>query len=57
LYWARIIVGLILPLLVVWITKKTPVWLWVVVLAGELTGRALFFANTVHSATHMGGVY
>ena len=57
LYWARILVGLLLPLIVVWVTKKTPVWLWVLVLAGELMGRALFFANTVHTATNMGGVY
>jgi DMSO reductase anchor subunit len=57
LYWARIIVGLALPLIIVWITKKTPAWLWAVVLAGELMGRALFFANTVHTAANMGGVY
>jgi DMSO reductase anchor subunit len=44
-------------LIVVWITKKPPVWLWIAVLAGELMGRALFFANTVHTATNMGGVY
>jgi DMSO reductase anchor subunit len=57
LYWARITIGLVLPLIVVWITKKPPVWLWIAVLAGELMGRALFFANTVHTATNMGGVY
>lgn len=57
LYWARIAVGLALPLAVIWTTKKTPGWLWVAVLAGELMGRALFFASTVHTATNMGGVY
>lgn len=57
LYWARIIVGLALPLAIVWKMKKTPGWLWVAVLAGELMGRALFFAHTVHTATNMGGVY
>lgn len=57
LYWARIIVGLALPLAVVWWTKRTPTWLWVAVLVGELMGRALFFANTVHTAANMGGVY
>ena len=31
--------------------------LWALVLAGELMGRALFFANTVHTAANMGGVY
>ena len=57
MYWARILIGLVLPLIVVWKTRSTPVWLWVVVLAGELMGRALFFANTVHTAVNMGGVY
>jgi DMSO reductase anchor subunit len=57
LYWARIVVGLVLPLAVLWKMKTTPAWLWVAVLAGELMGRALFFANTVHTATIMGGVY
>ena len=57
LYWGRIVVGLVLPLIVVWITRKTPVWLWAVVLAGELMGRALFFSNTVHTAVNMGSVY
>ncbi len=57
LYWARIIVGLALPLAVIWTTKKAPGWLWVIVLAGELMGRAVFFANTVHTATNLGGIY
>lgn len=57
LYWARIAVGLVLPLVVIGATKKTPGWLWLVILAGELAARAVFFANTVHSATNMGGVY
>ena len=57
LYWGRIIVGLALPLAVIWTTKKTPDWLWVAILVGELMGRAVFFAGTVHSATNIGGVY
>lgn len=57
LYWARIIIGLALPLAVIWTTKKSPGWLWVLVLAGELMGRAVFFANTLHTATNIGGVY
>lgn len=57
LYWARIAVGLVLPLVVIGTTKKTPGWLWLVILAGELAARAVFFANTVHSVTNMGGVY
>lgn len=57
LYWGRIIIGLALPLAVIWTSKKTPVWLWVAILIGELMGRAVFFANTVHSATNIGGMY
>jgi DMSO reductase anchor subunit len=57
LYWGRIIVGLALPLGVIWKTKKVPVWLWAAILAGELMGRAVFFANTVHTATHIGFLY
>ncbi len=57
LYWGRIIVGLALPLVVIWTTKKASVWLWVLILAGELMGRAVFFASTVHTATNIGGVY
>jgi DMSO reductase anchor subunit len=57
LYWARILVGLAIPLAIIWTTKKSPGWLWLIILAGELMGRAVFFANTLHSATNMGGVY
>lgn len=57
LYWGRIIVGLALPLAVIWTTKKSSNWLWVPILAGELMGRAVFFAGTVHTATNIGGVY
>lgn len=57
LYWGRIIVGLALPLGIIAFMKKTPNWLWVLILAGEFLGRAVFFANTVHTASHIGGLY
>jgi DMSO reductase anchor subunit len=57
LYWGRIAVGLVLPLAVIAATKTVSGWLWVPILAGELMGRAVFFANTVHTATNMGGLY
>jgi len=57
LYWGRIVIGLALPLAIIWTLKKTPGWLWVIILVGELLGRAVFFANTVHTATNMGGIY
>ncbi|HCY85262.1 MAG TPA: molybdopterin-containing oxidoreductase membrane anchor subunit [Desulfobacteraceae bacterium] len=57
LYWGRIIIGLALPLVLIKALGKTPAWLWGLLLAGELMGRALFFAGTVHTAVNMGGVY
>lgn len=57
LYWGRVVIGLALPLAIIWIMKKVPNWLWVAILVGELFGRAVFFANTVHTATNMGGLY
>ena len=57
LYWGRIVIGLVLPLAIIWALKKTQAWLWVIILVGELLGRAEFFASTVHTATNMGGMY
>lgn len=57
LYWARILIGLAAPLAVIAVMKRMPNWLWAVVLAGELLGRAVFFAGTIHTASHMGGIY
>jgi DMSO reductase anchor subunit len=57
LYWGRIVIGLVLPLALVKRLKGTPAWLWVLILAGELMGRAVFFAGTVHTAANMGGMY
>lgn len=55
-YWAHIGV-MAAALIVVWRTKDIPVWLPVVVLLGEFLGRAGFFADTIHTATNMGGLY
>lgn len=55
-YWAHVAV-LVLSLGVLWKTKTIPMWLPVLVLFGELLGRAGFFADTVHTAMNMGGVY
>lgn len=56
LYWARIIIGLVIPLGVLWRFKSVPAWLPVVILAGELIGRAAFFALTIHASTNIGGI-
>ena len=55
-YWAHLGV-LAVALGVAWKTRDIPVWLPVLVLLGELIGRAGFFADTVHTAANMGGLY
>lgn len=55
-YWAHIGI-LAASLVVIWKTKDIPMWLPVLVLFGELIGRAGFFADTLHTAVNMGGVY
>ncbi|WP_027367907.1 dimethyl sulfoxide reductase anchor subunit family protein [Desulfocurvibacter africanus] len=57
LYWGRIVVGLVLPLVVLWKARRVPAWLLAPLLAGELMGRMIFFAATVHTATSIGGLY
>jgi len=55
-YWAHI--GILAgSLAVIWRTKSIPAWLPVLALLGELAGRAGFFADTVHTAVNMGGMY
>ena len=57
LYWAHILLGLALPLLVVLKAGRIPAWLPVLVLGGALCGRIVFFMDTAHSAANMGGLY
>lgn len=57
LYWGRIVVGLVLPLIVLWRSRDIPLWLPVIILLGELIGRAGFFNDTIHAATNIGGLY
>jgi DMSO reductase anchor subunit len=54
-YWAHIIGGLALPLVVVVATRRIPSWLPLLLLAGALCGRVVFCVDTVHSATNIGG--
>lgn len=55
-YWAHVLV-LIGCLGVVWKSRTIPAWLPVLALLGELAGRAGFFADTIHTAANMGGLY
>lgn len=55
-YWAHIAI-MAASLVVVWKVKRIPEWLPLLALVGELIGRAGFFADTIHTAANMGGVY
>jgi len=55
-YWAHLGV-LAVALGVIWKTRTIPAWLPILVLVGELVGRAGFFADTIHTAANMGGLY
>lgn len=57
LYWGRIGIGLVLPLILLWRIRDIPPWLPVIILLGELMGRAVFFKDTVHAAGNIGGLY
>ena len=50
LWWARLIVGLALPLAATFLSRSAYAWLWLAwlsLLAGELLDRRLFFASVV----------
>jgi DMSO reductase anchor subunit len=55
-YWAHV-AALAVALGVLWKTRTIPAWLPVLLLLGELLGRAGFFADTVHTAANLGGLY
>ncbi len=57
LYWIRLAVGFLLPILVLALSRRIPLWLPVVILAGEVMGRILFFSHVVHSAVNLGTPY
>lgn len=56
LYWLRIIIGLALPLAALFLTKTVPVWVPVLILAGEVMGRIAFFTLTLHASVSIGGL-
>ncbi len=57
LYWIRLGGEFGVGLAVIAATRRIPVWLPVVLLAGEILGRILFFSKVVHTATNIGGLY
>lgn len=57
LYWLRLAGEFGLGIAILGATKKIPVWLPVVLLAGELLGRIMIFTHVVHTASIMGAIY
>ena len=57
LFWLRLVVEFGLGLAVIGLTRKIPIWLPVLLLAGEIVGRILFFTHVVHSAVNIGNLY
>jgi len=57
LYWLRILGQFVLGIAVIAATRRIPIWLPVILLAGELAGRVIFFTHVVHTATNIGGLY
>lgn len=54
LYWGRILIGFVLPLLVLLRTRTIPSWLPLLILVGELGGRIAFFSLTASSGAFIG---
>lgn len=57
LYWARLVLGIVVPLVVMIRSPRIPRWMGPLVLLGELAGRAVFFGATVHAAMNLGAPY
>ncbi len=57
LYWTQIVVGLVVPLLVLWRFKRIPAWLPILLLAGEVAGRVAFFVLTASTVDNIGKLF
>ncbi|EGY26722.1 putative membrane protein [Desulfovibrio sp. A2] len=57
LYWARLVLGILVPLVALARSPRIPHWMGPLVLLGELAGRAVFFGATVHAAVNLGAPY
>lgn len=56
LYWGKIILGLVIPLGAVAMTRSIPYWVPVLIIIGEFMGRIAFFALSVHASSNIGGL-
>jgi DMSO reductase anchor subunit len=56
LYWAHIVLGLAVPLAVILVCRRIPSWLPILLLAGALCGRVVFYLDTIHTGVNIGGL-
>lgn len=56
-YWLRLVLEFGLGIAVLAATRKIPIWLPVLLLAGEIIGRIMLFTHVVHSAVNIGNLY
>jgi len=56
-FWIRILGEFVIPAIIIFNVSQIPVWLPVVLLAGELGGRVLFFSHVYHLSSNIGGRY
>ena len=57
IYWSYIGGGLVLPLLVLWWTRRIPAWLPILLLVGESIGRIALFVLAATTAGNLGQLY
>ena len=57
LFWLRLVFEFGLGLAVIGLTRKIPIWLPLLLLAGEIVGRIMLFTHVVHSAANIGNLY
>lgn len=56
-YWIQVVVGLLLPLVLLVMSRRLSGWLPWLLLVGAIAGRIGFYADSVHSAANLGGLY
>ena len=56
-FWLRLVLEFGLGIAVLAATRKIPIWLPVLLLAGEIVGRIMMFTHVVHSAVNIGNLY
>jgi DMSO reductase anchor subunit len=57
LYWIYIVAGLAVPLASVSLSGRIQAWVPLLILAGSVCGRIVFYQETMHTAANMGGIY